>query len=301
MSRRGWLLFVVMSVLWGVPYLMIKVAVDGVSVPMVVFTRTAIGGLLLLPFALRGGGLRQVRKHWRPVLAFTALEMIGPWYFLTDAERTLPSSLCGLIIATVPVIGAIAVRATGGTDRLGRKQWAGLAVGLIGVGILVGPNLGGGDAWPTVEVLFTALGYAIAPLIVARYLDDVPGLPLTAVSLSLAAVVYTPAAIVTWPEQWPEPEVLWALAGLALLCTTIAFLVFFALIREVGPARATVFTYVNPAVAVLAGVLVLGEPLTVLIVVAFTLILAGSVLATSRDTPAPGPARAENTAETGVR
>ncbi|GAA3385265.1 DMT family transporter [Cryptosporangium minutisporangium] len=281
------MLFVIMSVLWGVPYLMIKVAVEGVSVPMVVFARTAIGGLLLLPLALRGGGIRRVLKHWRPVVAFTALEMIGPWFFLTDAERTLPSSLCGLIIATVPVIGAIAVRATGGTERLGRARWIGLAVGLVGVAILVGPNLSGGDAWPTIEVLFTALGYAIAPLIVARYLNDVPGLPLTAVSLSLAAIVYAPAAIVTWPDERPEPQVLWALAGLGLLCTAVAFVVFFALIREVGPARATVFTYVNPAVAVLVGVLVLDEPLTALIVVAFGAILLGSVLATSRDAPAP--------------
>ncbi|TQS40559.1 DMT family transporter [Cryptosporangium phraense] len=300
MTRRGWVLFVIMAVVWGIPYLMIKVAVEGVSVPFLVFARTAIGGLLLLPFAFRNGALRAVAVHWRPLLAFTICEMVGPWFFLTDAERTLPSSLAGLIIATVPVIGAIVVRLTGGTERLTWKRRIGLVTGLAGVAVLVSPKLGGGDAWPIVEVLLTALGYAIAPLIMARYLNDVPGLPMTAISLSTVALIYTPAAIVTWPQQRPDADVLWAIAGLGLICTALAFLVFFALIREVGPARATVFTYVNPAVAVLAGVLVLGEPLDALIVVAFGLILVGSVLATSRDVVTPEVHRGGNPLETPV-
>ncbi|MFI5954574.1 DMT family transporter [Cryptosporangium sp. NPDC051539] len=301
MTRRGWLLFVVMSVVWGIPYLLIKVAVDGVSVPFLVFARTAVGGLLLLPFAFRAGAIRTVLRHWRPLLVFTVCEMVGPWFLLTDAERTLPSSLAGLIIATVPVIGAIVVRLTGGAERLTWKRRAGLIVGLAGVAVLVSPKLGGGDAWPIVEVLLTSLGYAIAPLIMARYLNDVPGLPMTAVSLSTVALIYTPAAIATWPEHRPDADVLWAIAGLGLICTALAFLVFFALIREVGPARATVFTYVNPAVAVLAGVLVLGEPLDALILSAFALILVGSVLATSRDVRPAETHRGGNPVETGVR
>ncbi|GAA0270159.1 DMT family transporter [Cryptosporangium japonicum] len=297
MSRRGWLLFVVMSVVWGIPYLLIKVAVEDVPVPVVVFARTAMGGLLLAPFALRNGGVRTVLRHWRPVVAFTLLELVGPWFFLTDAERALPSSLAGLLIATVPVLGAIAVRLSGGAERLGGKRLAGLLVGLAGVAVLVAPTLRAGAVWPTVEVLLTALGYAVAPLIVVRYLDDVPGLPLTAVSLSLAALLYAPAATVTWPDARPEPPVLGAIAALGLVCTTVAFLVYFALIREVGPVRATVFTYVNPAVAVLAGVLVLGERLTLLIGVAFVLILVGSVLATARE---PQVARGGTVVETPV-
>ncbi len=289
-----------MSIVWGIPYLLIKVAVEDVAVPVVVFARVAMGGLLLLPFALRNGGVRTVLRRWRPVVAFTLLELVGPWFFLTDAERTLPSSLAGLLIATVPVLGAIAVRLTGGTERLGRTRLAGLLVGLGGVAVLVAPTLRGGDAWPTVEVLLTAVGYAVAPLIVIRYLDDVPGLPLTAVSLSLAALLYAPAAIVTWPDTRPEPSVLGAIAALGLVCTTAAFLVYFALIREVGPVRATVFTYVNPAVAVLAGVVVLGERLTLLIGVAFVLILIGSVLATSRERPSTPAVTGGNAVGSGV-
>ncbi|MEU6034227.1 DMT family transporter [Actinomadura sp. NPDC047616] len=294
MSRRGWVLFALMSVLWGVPYLMIKVAVDGVSVPVLVFARTALGALVLLPLAVRAGGFDRVRRHWRPVLAFAAMEIIGPWALLSDAERHLSSSMTGLLIAAVPIVGAVLARATGDTERLGPLRWAGLLLGLGGVTVLAAPHLGGGDAavWPVAEVLLVVVGYAIAPMIVARRLGDVPSLPLTASCLTLAALVYTPPALATWPADLPDGRVLAALAGLGVVCTALAFLVFFELIREAGTSRAMVFTYVNPAVAVTAGVLVLDEPLTLTIAAAFALILCGSLMATARraqDAPPPAP------------
>ncbi|MCI0686132.1 MAG: DMT family transporter [Sporichthyaceae bacterium] len=285
MSRRGWVLFAVMSVIWGIPYLLIKVAVEGVSVPMVVFARTAIGAAVLLPLALRGGGaqLGALRPYWRPLLAFAAIEMIIPWWLLSDAERRISSSMAGLIIAAVPVLAVILTRLIGAAERLSATRWTGLALGFAGVAVLVSPELGnGGDTWAIVEVLLVALGYAIAPLIAAHWLTDVAALPMTAVCLGFAALLYTPAAIVTWPDAMPSTQVLAALAGLAIVCTAIAFIVFFALIREVGPSRALVFTYVNPAVAVAAGVAILGEPLTGVIIASFVLILAGSLLATTR-------------------
>ena len=162
----------------------------------------------------------------------------------------------------------------------------GLAVGLAGVAALAGPEMTGGSAWPVSEVLLVAVCYAIAPLVAARYLADVPTLPLTAACLGVAAVVYVGPAVATWPTALPAPRVLLALAGLAVLCTAVAFLVFFALIREVGAARALMFTYVNPAVALAAGVVVLREPLTAWNVAGLVLILAGLVLATRRAGPA---------------
>ncbi|GIH73970.1 DMT family transporter [Planobispora longispora] len=280
MSRRGWILFALMSVIWGVPYLMIKVAVDGVSVPVLVFARTAVGAAVLLPLALRGGRLRGILRHWRPLAAFATIEIMVPWWLLSDAERHLTSSMTGLLIAASPIVAVLLGRLTGDTERLGAVRWAGLAVGLAGVAVLAAPELRGGDPWAITEVLLTATCYAIAPIIAARRLQDVPALPMTAVCLGLAALVYTPPAVLTWPDALPSGQVLAALAGLALICTALAFIVFFALIREVGTSRALVFTYVNPAVAVTAGVIVLGEPLTVPILVSFALILGGSVLAT---------------------
>ena len=168
MTRRGWALFAIMCVVWGIPYLLIKVAVGGVSVPVVVFARTALGAAILLPAALRSGQLAALRAHWRPLLAFAVLEMIVPWGLLSSAEEHLPSSLAGLLIAAVPIIGVVIARLTGGSERLSLRRWAGLVIGLAGVGVLAGPHLGGGSAWPVTEVLLVALGYATAPLIAAR-------------------------------------------------------------------------------------------------------------------------------------
>ena len=284
MTARGWFLFSLMGVIWGIPYLMIKVAVDAVSPSMVVFTRCALGAALLLPFALRQGGLtRSVRTHWRPMLAFACIEIIGPWFTLTDAERHLSSSTAGLLIAGVPIVGVVLSRffVVGDTERLGVRRATGLGLGLAGVGVLTVPHLTGGDARSLAEVLLTVLGYATAPLIAAKYLKDVPSLHLTAPCLALAALVYAPAAALTRPAEMPSAEVLAALAGLGVICTAVAFVAFLELIKEAGPTRATVFTYVNPAVAVAAGALFLDERLTAGIAAAFTLILAGSVLATA--------------------
>jgi drug/metabolite transporter (DMT)-like permease len=170
-------------------------------------------------------------------------------------------------------------RLTGG-ERLGPVRVIGLGVGLAGVAVLAGPSLTGGGAWPVIEVLLTATCYAIAPLIAARYLGDVPGPALTSACLGLAALVYLVPAILTWPTHALRAQTYWAIAGLAGICTALAFVVFFALIREVGAARALIVTYVNPAVALLAGVLVLREPLTWWNIAGLALILTGSVLAT---------------------
>jgi drug/metabolite transporter (DMT)-like permease len=289
-SSRGWLLFIAMSIIWGIPYLMIKVAVEGVSVPVLVFARTAVGAAVLLPLALSSGIPAMVRQHWKALLGFSFFEIIAAWFLLSDAERHLTSSMTGLLIAASPIIAAILDRFTGGEQRLGFRRVLGLGIGLAGVAVLAGPHLTGGSAWPVVEVLLVSTCYAIAPLIAARHLADVPALPMTAACLAFGALVYAAPAAVTWPTETPSARVLSAIAGLAIICTALAFIVFFALIREVGAARALVFTYVNPAVALLAGVLVLNEPLTAWNVAALLLILAGCVLATHRpDEPIPDP------------
>lgn len=280
MSRRGWMLFALMSVIWGIPYLLIKKADSGVSVPVLVFARVAGGAVLLLPLALRRRELAALRQHWRWLLLFAVVEMILPWALLSDAERHLSSSMAGLLIASVPIIGVVLAGLTGGAERLTAVRWAGLLIGLAGVALLASRGALGGDAWPVAEVMLVALGYATGPLIANRKLSDLPVLGVNAACLGFAAIVYAPAAALSWPRAVPSGWVLAALAGLAVVCTATAFVLFFQLIAEVGPARATVITYVNPAVAVALGVAVLGEPLTAGIVAAFVLILAGSVLAT---------------------
>ena len=290
MSRRGWVLFALMSVIWGMPYLFIKVADGGVTVPVLVFTRVTVAAAVLLPLALRRRQLAGLWRHWRWLVAFAFVEMMVPWALLSNAERHLSSSMTGLLIASVPIITVIFARLTGGTERLTPVRWAGLLIGLAGVAVLAGPSALGGDAWSVAQVLLVAVCYSTGPLIANRKLSQLPVLAVNAFCLSFAAIAYAPAAALTWPSSVPSVQVLASLAALAVICTALAFVLFFKLIAEVGPSRAMVFTYVNPAVAVALGVLVLGEPLTAEIVAAFVLILAGSVLATRASRPRPGPA-----------
>jgi drug/metabolite transporter (DMT)-like permease len=279
-SRRGWALFAAMSLIWGIPYLLIKIAVTGVPVPVLVLARVGIGAALLLPVAIRRRQLGALRARWPWLVAFATAEIIAPWYLLSEAETRLSSSLSGLLIASVPIVVVVLARLTGGSERLSAVRWLGLLAGLGGVALLASPGAMSGDAWSVTEVLLVAVCYATGPLIASRKLGDLPPLGMTAACLALAAVVYAPAAAVTWPGSVPSWRVLAALAGLAVVCTAAAFPLFFRLIAEVGPARASVITYINPAVAVVLGVAVLGEQFTPAMAGAFALILGGSVLAT---------------------
>ena len=282
MSRRGILLFAAMCVIWGVPYLMIRVAVRELAPVTLVFGRTAIGALLLAPIALFRGALRPLVSRWRPLVAYTAIEVAIPWVLLARAETKLSSSLTGLLIAAVPLVGAVVVTLTGEREQQGSRRWLGLLVGIAGVAAIVGLNLGAVDAPAVVEIALVAVCYAVGPIILSRSLAELPALDVVAASLVLTAVAYAPLAAARWPSALPSGRVLLSVVGLAVLCTAIAFLVFFALIAEVGPVRATVITYVNPAVAAILGVSVLGEHVTWGMGVGFALVLAGSVLATGR-------------------
>jgi drug/metabolite transporter (DMT)-like permease len=271
-----------MCVIWGVPYLMIRVAVRELAPVTLVFGRTAIGALLLAPVALVRSELRPLLSRWRPLLAYTAIEVAIPWVLLARAETKLSSSLTGLLIAGVPLVGAVVVTLTGEREQQGSRRWVGLLVGMVGVAAIVGLNLGAVDTVAVVEIALVAVCYAIGPIILSRSLAGLPALDVVAASLVLSAVVYAPLAAARWPSALPSGRVLLSVLGLAVLCTAIAFLVFFALIAEVGPVRATVITYVNPAVAAILGVSVLGEHVTWGMGVGFALVLTGCVLATGR-------------------
>jgi drug/metabolite transporter (DMT)-like permease len=246
---------------------------------VLVLARAGVGAGVLLPLAIRAGNIVLLKRRWPWVLAFAVLEMIGPWWLLSEAELRLSSSTTGLLVAAVPTLSVVLARLFGDTERLTKVRLAGLLVGLAGVVVLAVPDIGGATAVSVGELLLVVLGYATAPLVAAHRLVELPGVVLAAGCLSVTALIYIGPAALTWPATMPSGRALWALAGLAVLCTALALVVFFALIREIGAPRAMVFAYVNPAVAVLAGVMLLGEPLTPAILGAFAMILVGSVLA----------------------
>jgi drug/metabolite transporter (DMT)-like permease len=280
-TRRSWILFGLMGAIWGVPYLFIKVAVEYMSPPVIVFGRTSLAIVPLLFFAARAGAIRPALARWRPVLAFAALEMAIPWFLLTDAERHLPSGLTGLLVACVPIVGAIVAFLLGDRSALAPRRVLGIALGLCGVALLVAADISGQAPWWSVaEVLLVCVGYASAPFIAVRRLSDVPDIGVVAVSLTAVAIVYAPIAYFAWPEDPPPARAWAAVVALAFLCTAIAFVVFFKLIAAIGPARATLITFINPAVAVVVGAVVLDEQITLTTLGGFALVLAGCWLAT---------------------
>lgn len=280
MTRRGWVLFIALGIIWGIPYLFIRIAVRELDPVVVAFGRTAIGALILLPLALRARALRPLLAHWKPLLVYTFVEIVGPWVLLGHAETRLNSSTTGLLIATVPIVAAVLLTALG-QDRLDARRITGLAIGFCGVGLLVGLDFHPADLTAVLEVLVVVIGYAIGPILITRFLSDLPSIGVVTASLIVAAVAYTPFAVPRWPAH-ASAAALGSVAVLAVICTATAFLVMFALIAEAGPARMSLITYVNPVVAVALGAIVLGEPITVGLAVGFPLIVAGSVLGTWR-------------------
>jgi drug/metabolite transporter (DMT)-like permease len=290
-TRRGFVLFVAMSAIWGIPYLLIRVAVLEISPATLVFLRTAIALVILMPFALRRGGWRSLAARWPALLVFAAVEVGGPWFLLSSAEQHISSALSGLLISAVPLVGVVIATAGGNREHLGVASVSGFLLGIAGVGLIVGLDLGGTDVTALIEIALVVIGYATGPAILSRFLSGVPSLTVNSAVLGLVALAYAPVAALTWPSAVPSAQVFGSVAVLAIVCTALAFILFFALIAEIGPVRATVITYVNPAVAAVLGALVLHESLTVWMGIGFALVLGGSVLATRRARPSPEPGR----------
>jgi drug/metabolite transporter (DMT)-like permease len=282
MSWRSWMAFAALGIIWGLPYFFIKLALQGLSPAALAWGRIVIATLILLPIAWRRGALRAVMNHKLAVVAFGLVEFALPFSAISLGERWISSALTGILIATVPLTVALLSRSFGLQERLGPWRLAGLLLGLVGVATLLGF---GTISWPLGWagvgcMLLAVVGYAIGPLIIQRYLRDIDPFGPLAASLVVASLLLLPAAVLTFPTQLPAPVVLWSLGVLGVVCTAVAMLLMFYLVSHAGASRASVITYINPAVATLLGVTVLHEHLGVGGYTAFALILLGSWLAT---------------------
>lgn len=292
MTRRGWVLFIALSLVWGIPYLMIRVAVEHLDPAVVAGGRCLIGALVLLPVAIQRGQLRGLRPHWKMLLIFTLVEIVAAWWLLGWGETKLTSSTAGLLIAAVPLLAAILLTWSG-QDRLGAKRIVGLLVGFGGVAALVGFDIHFDNLTAVAAVLGTVVCYSIGAILISR-LSALPPLGVISVALTAATIVYLPFALPRLPSGPVPTPALLSVVGLGLVCTAGAFLLMFALVKEAGAGRATVITYINPAVAIVLGIAVLDEQFTAGVAIGFPLVIIGAILATSR----ARLSGAENTAET---
>ena len=293
MTSRGWAAFAAMSLIWGLPYLFIKVAVDeGISPAFLSFARCVIAAAVLLALAWKAGVLGQIRSGWRWVAVYALVEVALPFPLIAAGEQRVSSSLAAILIACVPLIVALIAIRYDASERATGIRLVGLLVGLAGVVALVGIDVAGktDELIGTGLIVLAAAGYAVGPLVLKQKLPDMDARAMMGGSLAIASVLLVIPAAVTVPSELPPANALGSIVVLGLVCTALAFVVFSALIREVGPGRALVFTYVNPVVAVALGVLILGERPGTGAVAGLLLILAGSWLSTDGRLP-PGLGR----------
>ena len=287
MSRRGWFLFILVGILWGVPYLFIKVAVNpnnGFTPAILVCLRTAIGAVILIPLALKQGQFGGALRGAKFVFLYALLEMIGPWILIGTAEQKISSGLAGLLVASVPIWATIFASISGDKSVWHYTRLIGIIVGFIGLVAVVGIEsiTGSADPLSILMVLVAAIGYSYAVMMVQRALPNVSGIAINALAMAMTALFYLPWAIVQWPSHAISAGAIRAVIGLGVLSTGAAFVAFFTLTSIIGVARGSLVTYLNTACAVLLGVVILNEPLTIGIILGLPLVLIGSYFASRK-------------------
>lgn len=275
------------GLLWGIPYLFIKVAVDpdgGFSPAIVVCLRTAIGAAILLPWAIRQKTLGDAIRGIRYVAPYAVLEMIGPWILIGTAEQKISSGLAGLLVASVPIWATIFASLKGDKTVWQRKRLFGIAIGFVGLVLVVGIESikGGADPLSILMVLVASIAYAYAVMFVQSGLPGVSGVAINGVAMLITAIFYLPFTVVQWPSHHINQSAIWSVVALGIFSSGIAFAIFFILVDIIGVARASLVTYLNTAFAVILGVIILGEPITTGIIIGLPLVLLGSYLASRK-------------------
>ena len=285
MSRRAYFHFAVSGLFWGIPYLLMKVAVADIPPTVIVCSRVLIGAAILIPLAIHQKVLMDAIRGWRYVLPYAIFEMMIPWILITNAEKKISSGLAGLLIATVPIWSTIFASMNGDKTVWHSKRLVGIAVGFVGLVGLVGYEsiFGNSDPLSIAMMLVTAMSYSYAVNMISIKLPEVSGIAINGLAMVFTAIVYLPFMIAQWPAaNTVSTESALSLLALGIFCTALAFISFFIVMKEIGPARASIGTYVNTAVAVVLGVLILSEPLTLGIIIGLPLVMIGSFLASRK-------------------
>jgi drug/metabolite transporter (DMT)-like permease len=268
-----------------------KVAVEELSVPMIVFSRLVIGACLLIPLALREGTLKGAFKYWRYIALYAVLEMVIPWTLITNSQISLSSGVVALLVATVPIWATLFAHHSGDSTAAHRTRIFGIAIGLLGISLIVGIESVSDftNFLALAQVLVAAASYAWAVNMITRKAPGTSGLAINGIAMTISSVIFAPFALQSWPSEMPSTEVILSTLGLGVVCSGLAFWVFFLLLAEIGPARASLVVYPNTAVAVLLGILILREEITLALAIGLPLVLAGSYLASRKPPSQPFP------------
>jgi len=269
-----------MAIIWGIPYLLIRIAVRQLDPGVLVLGRTAPAALLLWPVVFYRRQAQLVFKNFFWIAVFGVVEFGVPWYLMATAEKHITSSLTSLMICCVPLFGVLYQRFTGHEDQVSKRRYLGLAIGAVGVLSLVGLDVRGGSLPWILVMLLICVGYTLGPIILAQKLSHVPGPAVVAGATLFVALCWIPWDIYHWPAHI-SGETISCIATLSVVCTAGAFVVFYELIKEVAPTRSMVVTYFNTAIAVVLGIVFLNEPITSGILIGFPLVILGSYFATS--------------------
>ncbi|MEY3635808.1 MAG: hypothetical protein RL147_237 [Actinomycetota bacterium] len=283
MSRKSLFYFLLVGFLWGIPYLLMKVAVEEIPPSAIVAGRTLIGAAILIPVALYRKTFKGAVLGFKFVAFYALLEMIGPWILISTAQKKIDSGLAGLLISTVPIFAAIITSMRGDHTVWQFKRMFGIVVGFIGLIAVVGIESFSGNSHPAsiAMMILAAMGYSYAIIMVTTNLPLVDGIAINGLAMAITSIFWAPLAIAQWPSQITLKPAL-SLIALGVLCTALAFLVFFKLLVEIGPARGSLVTYLNTSVAVVLGVIVLNEPITIGLIIGLPLVLIGSYLASKK-------------------
>jgi drug/metabolite transporter (DMT)-like permease len=279
-DRRSWTLLLALSAIWGASYLLIKIALRDLSPEVVAFTRIALAALLLLPIALSRGALRPLRGRVGTVVILGAVQVAGPFLLIAAGERSISSSLAGILVATTPILTALLALRLDPEERSEGTRLLGVGIGIAGVVALFGLDLtGSGSAvLGGLAIVLASLGYAIGAFIVKARLAGVPPIGVVTGVMAASSLLLLPATLATLPSSAPSAGPLAAVVALGLFGTGLAFVIFYALIAKVGPARTTLVTYIAPGFAIVYGAWFLSEPVTVGKVIGLALVLVGSWL-----------------------
>jgi drug/metabolite transporter (DMT)-like permease len=284
MTRKHLGQFILVGFLWGVPYLFMRVAVREWDPSIVVFGRVVIGAAILFPIAMRRGVVKETMRGFKWILAYALFEMCGPWYLITHAETKLNSGLAGLLVATVPIWSTIYSSMAGDKTVWHAKRLMGIIIGFIGLVLIVGIETisGAADPFSVFQTVLAAILYSTAMAIILKGMPNGDGVAINAIAMTITAFIFAPAALSNLPEKMPSFNATASLIGLGVLSTGLAFMIYFGLIKEIGQARGSLVTYLNTAFAVVLGVVILGEPLTIGIITGLPLVLLGSYFASRK-------------------